>query len=242
MPEWPEWPEWQEVKYLRLIFVFESIQSWHDKAYELIEQAGNAMKKIFLGEALSRREWNSLLSSDYLEPTQTEHRVKGVEDVAEKSCSALALQLASTHPFIYTDIETEILAYFGRYPELLFSLPSRKFEELIASLFHKNGFDIELTPEARDGGVDIIAVRRDDLCGGSLNLIECKRYLPPNTVGIGVVQRLYGVVEQHKATKGIIVKTSSFTKDAKEAAELSKHRLVLNNYSNLTSWLKAFGK
>ncbi|MBN8283565.1 MAG: restriction endonuclease [Zoogloea sp.] len=211
-------------------------------AYELIEQADTAMKKLFLGEDLSQREWNSLLGSDYLEPTQTERREEGVEEFTEQLYSASTLQLASAHPFIYTDIETEILAYFGRHPELLYSLPPRKFEELIASVFHKNGFDVELTPETRDGGIDIIAVQRDDLCGGSLNLIECKRYLPHNTVGIGVVQRLYGVVEQHKATKGIIVTTSSFTKDAKEAAEFSKHRLVLNDYSNLTSWLKAFRK
>lgn len=212
------------------------------QAYELLEQADTAMKKLFLGEELSQQEWNALLGSDYLEPTQTDSNNAGVEEVAEPLYSASKLQLASAHPFIYTEIETEILAYFGRYPELLYSLPPRKFEELIASVFHKNGFDVELTPETRDGGIDIIAVQRNDLCGGSLNLIECKRYLPHNTVGIGIVQRLLGVVEQHRATKGIIVTTSSFTKDAKESAAFSRHRLVLNDYSNLSSWLKSFSK
>lgn len=210
------------------------------QAYDLIEQADTAMKKLFLGEDLTKQEWKSLLGSDYLEPTQTQLWEKGVEGISEKLYSASMLKIASTQPFIYTDIETEILDYFGWYPELLYSLPPRKFEELIASVFHRNGFDVELTPETRDGGIDIIAVKRNDLCGGSFNLIECKRYLPHNTVGIGVVQRLYGVVEQHRATKGIIVTTSSFTKDAKEVAELSKHRLVLNDYSNLASWLKMF--
>lgn len=212
------------------------------QAYELLEQADTAMKKLFLGEELSQKEWNALLGSDYLEPTQNVGNNVGVEEVAEQLYTSSKLQLASAHPFIYTEIETEILAYFGRHPELLYSLPPRKFEELIASVFHKNGFDVELTPETRDGGIDIIAVQRDDLCGGSLNLIECKRYLPHNTVGIGIVQRLVGVVEQHRATKGIIVTTSSFTKDAKESAAFSQHRLVLNDYSNLSSWLKAFSK
>ncbi len=211
------------------------------QAYDLIEQADTAMKKLFLGEELTQKEWSALLGSDYLEPATTDVN-KCMEDAAEQLYSASTLQLAQANPFIYTDIETEVLAYFGRHPELLHSLPPRKFEELIASVFHKSGFDVELTPETRDGGIDIIAVRRDDLCGGSLNLIECKRYLPHNTVGIGVVQRLYGVVEQHKATKGIIVTTSSFTKDARKAAEFSRHRLVLNDYSNLSAWLKAFNK
>lgn len=213
------------------------------QAFEMIERADEAIKKLFLGHELSAHEWTALLASDYLDAVPHTEINETNTPIIEPLYTPSKLKLAScANPFIYTEIETEILSYFGRHPELLYSLPPRKFEELVASVFHKNGFDVELTPQTRDGGIDIIAVQRNDLCGGNLNFIECKRYLPHNTVGIGVVQRLHGVVEQHKATKGIIVTTSFFTKDAKETAALSQHRLVLNDYTNLSSWLREFNK
>ena len=150
--------------------------------------------------------------------------------------------LAVASPFLFTNIEHEVLAYFGRHPELLYSLPPRKFEELVASVFRNNGFDVELTPETRDGGVDIVAVKKTGFAGNTLHLVECKRYLPDNKVGIGVVQRMLGVVEQHQATQGIIVTTSSFSRDAKLCAQSSRHRLGLNAYADLSKWLAMFTK
>lgn len=206
------------------------------QAFEEIELANAAVTKLFLDEPLSSAELDALLHSDYLSPSD-EPVICG-KPVSLYEPAKFGLAVAS--PFLFSDVEREVLAYFGRYPELLHSLPPRKFEELIASVFRQNGFAVELTPETRDGGIDIIAVQKSGLSGSSLHLIECKRYLPHNTVGIGIVQRLLGVVEQHKATKGIVVTTSSFTRDAVLVAESAQHRLVLNEYSKLTSWLAEF--
>jgi len=150
--------------------------------------------------------------------------------------------LAVTVPILFTNIELEVLAYFGRHPELMYSLPPRKFEELVATIFRNNGFDVELTPETRDGGVDIFAVQKNGFGGSTLHLIECKRYSPENKVGIGIVQRMLGVVEQHRATQGLIVTTSSFSREAEACAENSRYRLDLNTYSDLSRWLATFAK
>lgn len=209
------------------------------QAFEALERADLAMQKLFFDEQLTEDELQALIASDYLSPSQENSpgaQFSQVSPLYEPSKFGLAV----ASPFLFTSVEREVLAYFGRHPELLHSLPPRKFEELIAAVFRQNGFDVELTPETRDGGIDIIAVRKDDLVGNGLHLIECKRYLPHNTVGIGVVQRLLGVVEQHKATKGVVVTTSNFSRDARVVEESAKHRLTLNEYTTVASWLAAF--
>ncbi|WP_457445158.1 restriction endonuclease [Roseateles sp. P5_E4] len=209
-----------------------------NQAFEEIELANAAMTKLFLDEPLSSEELDALLHSDYLSPSSE----TPFSDKPISLYESAKFEIAVASPFLFSDVEHEVLAYFGRHPELLHSLPPRKFEELVAAVFRQNGFSVELTPETRDGGIDIIAIQKSGLSGSSLHLIECKRYLPHNTVGIGIVQRLLGVVEQHKATKGIVVTTSSFTRDAVLVAESAQHRLVLNEYSKLASWLAEFAK
>ena len=210
-------------------------------AFEGIERADTAMKKLFLDEPLTDDELDSLLHSDYLKalvdrPGSAEGQQASVLYAPSK------FSLAVCSPILFASIEIEVLAYFGRHPELLYSLPPRKFEELVASVFRNNGFDVELTPETRDGGVDIVAIRKNGFGGSTLHLVECKRYLPENKVGIGIVQRMLGVVEQHRATQGIIVTTSSFSREAQVCAQNSQYRIGLNGYANLSKWLAVFAK
>ena len=206
-----------------------------DEVFTNIELSDSAIKKLFLDENLSDEEWAALFKSDYLNPSK-ETSTDGSPCVIYGPST---LSTINATPFLFTDVESEAIAYFAKHPELLFSLHPRRFEELVASIFRTNGFDVELTPESRDGGVDIFAVRKDDLSGGMLHVIECKRYEPTNKVGIGIVQRLLGVVDHHRATKGLVITTSSFSSDAVLFASQSKYRLGLNDYADLTKWMKA---
>ncbi|WP_198942692.1 restriction endonuclease [Methyloprofundus sedimenti] len=141
---------------------------------------------------------------------------------------------------ICPNIESELIAYFKKHPEQLYSITPRKFEEFVAAIFRNHGFDVELTPETRDGGVDVIAIHKSPLTGNTVNLIECKRYAPDNKVGIGVVQRLVGNVIQRQAHKGIVVTTSYFTADAVIVSKESRNILTLNDYSDILEWMKSF--
>jgi len=136
------------------------------------------------------------------------------------------------------NVEQELVAHLLKHPSALYEISPRQFEELVASIFRNNGFSVELTPRTRDGGVDIIAVEHSAYTGNSVHLIECKRYGPTNKVGIGVVQRLLGTVTQRRATKGILVTTSSFTQDAIRVAEETRHTITLNNYNSILGWLQ----
>jgi DNA polymerase III epsilon subunit len=139
------------------------------------------------------------------------------------------------------DMEKELFAYLRRYPASLRELTPRRFEELIAAIFRNNGFSVELTPQSRDGGVDIIAVQHSALAGDLIHFIECKRYQASRKVGIGVVQRLLGTVAQRHATKGIVVTTSSFSRDAIQAAADTRHVMTLNDYETVVGWLRSLG-
>jgi restriction endonuclease Mrr len=116
-----------------------------------------------------------------------------------------------------------------------------KFEELVAELLRDKGYDVELTPKTRDGGFDILSIKKGDL-GSALTLVECKRYTENNKVDVGIVRGLYGVVEEKRATQGLIVTTSYFTKDAIAFRDRLPYRLALADFDRLTKFLREWRK
>ncbi len=122
-------------------------------------------------------------------------------------------------------------------PEGLYSLSPRKFEELIAELLHREGMIIHLLPETRDGGRDILAITEDSL-GRHLYYVECKRFAKNRPVNVGLVRALFGAVEKDRATAGLLVTTSYFSRDANNFREEIKHRMSFKDYTNLIEWLK----
>jgi restriction system protein len=73
----------------------------------------------------------------------------------------------------------------------------------------------EHSAASRDGGVDAIAFDPDPIRGGKI-VIQAKRYT--NCVGVSAVRDLCGTVHNEGATKGILVTTSDFGKDAHDFA------------------------
>lgn len=140
---------------------------------------------------------------------------------------------------IITDINDEIKKFFKKYPQKLYDINPRKFEELVASILADLGFDVQLTQATRDGGRDIIANIKNAVTD-FLAYIECKRYSPENTIGVGIIRQVSGVHYLRKPSKSIIVTTSFFTKDAKEEAKLIENQLELKDFDNIKNWLERY--
>lgn len=140
---------------------------------------------------------------------------------------------------IVTDINDEIKGFFKKYPEKLYDLNPRKFEELIASILKDLGFDIELTKATRDGGRDIIAHIKNEVTN-FLAYVECKRYSPNNKIDVGIIRQVQGVHYTRQPSKSIIVTTSFFTKDAIEEAKLIENQLDLKDFYDIQNWLKKY--
>ncbi|MCX6829060.1 MAG: restriction endonuclease [candidate division Zixibacteria bacterium] len=145
---------------------------------------------------------------------------------------------------IITDISSvndDLLRKLEKDPKIFYQLSSRKFEEVIAEVFNRMGYQIILTPATRDGGKDIYAAKKDNL-GTFLYIVECKKFGPDNHVGVSLVRELYGVVQAERATAGILATTSFFSKPAQEFQESIKYHVSLRDYMDIQKWLKSINK
>jgi hypothetical protein len=91
---------------------------------------------------------------------------------------------------------------------------SYEFEKLIGNLFEAKGYNVKVTPPARDYGVDVIAKK-----GGNIIAIQVKKYGEKNRVGVKDVQQALGAMYSVKATKSILITTSNFTGPCQEQAK-----------------------
>jgi restriction system protein len=135
------------------------------------------------------------------------------------------------------DLSGELLLVLHRSPEQIRNLSARRFEEVLAELFDSRGYEVHLTSTTRDGGYDLCVASRTDL-GSALYLVEAKRWRRP--VGVPVVRGLYGVVERSRASAGIVITTSDFTRDARGFADDVRFRMSLRNYDSLCKWLSEY--
>jgi hypothetical protein len=122
-------------------------------------------------------------------------------------------------------------------PEDIYKLGHREFEEMIAELMGKRGYDVTLTPATRDGGKDLIIAKNKDI-GNFIYYVECKHYQPDNSVGVHLVRELGGTVLADRVTAGIMITSSYFTKKAVEYSHKLEHQLSLVDFIKLKEWLK----
>lgn len=96
----------------------------------------------------------------------------------------------------------------------LSTLNGSEFEKLTAELLEKKGFfDIAITGQAGDRGVDIIAKKVTDGVEEKY-LVQCKRWL--SNVSGTPIQRLHSMMIQLNIPHAICITTSDYTPDAKK--------------------------
>ena len=135
-----------------------------------------------------------------------------------------------------SEINDWILNELNKNPFDLYQLSSRRFEELIAEILMRKGYKVTLTPTTRDGGKDIYAAHKDDL-GSFLYVVECKKYSSNHKAGVKILRDLYGVLSKEKATYGIAVTTSYFSKPAEEFQQELQFQMSLKDFDSIKKWL-----
>lgn len=130
----------------------------------------------------------------------------------------------------YIDIEKSKALYSNIDP--------RNFEILVARLYDKMGYTVEVTRYKKDGGKDIIAWK-DDVGDKQRIVIECKNYIKTK-VTVRTVRELLGVVHLNpQYNKGILVTSSDFTHATISEFEKSPH-IELINHKMLTKLLNTY--
>lgn len=139
---------------------------------------------------------------------------------------------------ILSPVNDRLLKYLSENPEAFYQLKDRKFEEVMAEIYSKLGYKVELTKATRDGGKDII-IRRPEILGDFIYYVECKKYAPNNPVGIGLVKNLVGTVDADRVNGGILATTSYFTPDARKFVTDNKYdyQIQMHDYNKIREML-----
>lgn len=98
-----------------------------------------------------------------------------------------------------------------------------ELEERVAVLLRGRGWSVEQTPRSRDGGIDLIARRTDEVGIEQTLYVQCKDHA--RAVGVEVVRELVGVLPAGSTVQGVLVATSGVTADA--AALATKRSVVV---------------
>lgn len=130
---------------------------------------------------------------------------KGDKNTAHRQSAIIAL----------SPINDEVLKYLSENPETLYQLEDRDFEVVMAEIYNKLGYKVELTKATRDGGKDII-IRKPEILGDFIYYVECKKYSTNKHVGVGIIRNLNSVIDMDRVNGGIIATTSYFTRPAKD--------------------------
>jgi len=138
----------------------------------------------------------------------------------------------------------EIIDLIQRDPEAIYQIDPRKWEELVAGAYERQGFQTILTPQSGDRGRDVIATRKDV---GSIRIFDqVKRYKPGHVVTLEEVAAMVGTIDMAgNVSKGVVTTTSTFAPrifENPEIVRLMPHRLELRDREQLLSWLAALAK
>lgn len=186
-----------------------------------------------------KKEYGSLAKYDerFNELLKTEKRKLNRRDPInqKKDIKLLDVDVNREILVVSNHVWEDLLKEFYRSPNKLKTIDRRAFEELVAFLFENFGYEVELTSKTRDGGRDIIALRKREV--SVKYLIECKRPDPSNKVGISPVRELYGVKVDEGASKAILATTTYFTKEANLFMERHRWELEPRDFDGVMEWI-----
>lgn len=131
-----------------------------------------------------------------------------------------------------TVINNSLLEIVKNDPNFMYKLTPREFEELICELLLKQNHNVKLTKQTKDGGKDLIIIENSSL-GNFVIYGECKKYNPKQPVGVRLVRELYGTICADRATAGILVTSSYFSKEACDFQQAIKNQMTLMDYKEL---------
>ena len=130
-------------------------------------------------------------------------------------------------------------------PEALEDVSKRDFETLMAELFARMGYDVELYRGTKDEGIDFLAISSDD-ADPMITCVQCKH---PDKVGtdkkrrtlpVATVREVYGVAKANNFDSCLSITSSDYSPDAKKFAEKKPGEIHLANADDILNWLLKF--
>jgi len=136
-------------------------------------------------------------------------------------------------------INNELMRYIKSNPEAIHHIAPRRFKEIVAEVLASYGWEVQLTPETKDGGYDIFAVSQDNAGVRTSWIVECKRYRGDRKVGVDIARSLYAIKGDLHVANAMIATTSSFTRGVKDFKN-SRYDFELRDYEAIIDWVNAY--
>lgn len=142
-------------------------------------------------------------------------------------------QLEIAYKSINDDLAADIL-------QKTMEVSSQFFEQLVLDLLLHMGYGgnnkemAVVTPASHDNGVD--GIIPEDALGLDKIYIQAKRY-KETTVDKTEIQQFIGALDEQKASKGVFITTSTFTKGAITTANKATKKIVLINGRELANYM-----
>lgn len=166
-----------------------------------------------------------------------EHR-----DAREPEAAAVTVETAGPEERIETALQELHLSVAADLLEQIGESTPDFFERLVLDLLHSMGYGSD--PEALhkvgksgDGGIDGIITL--DRLGFEKVYVQAKRW--QGSVGRPEIQGFFGALAGHRASKGVFITTSTFTREARDYAARVSDSLVLVDGARLTALMIAHG-
>lgn len=118
------------------------------------------------------------------------------------------------------------------------------FEHLVVDLLVKMGYggsfanSAQVTQPVHDDGIDGIIY--EDKLGLDKIYIQAKRYKLDNNIGKPQIQQFSGALDEQKASKGVFITTSSYSKEARSYVEKLNKKIVLIDGQELARYMIEF--
>ncbi|HUT70169.1 MAG TPA: restriction endonuclease [Desulfatiglandales bacterium] len=142
-------------------------------------------------------------------------------------------------------ISQSIIDAIAENPEVLNEIDKNDFEALMAEMFARMGFDVELYRGSKDDGIDFLRI---DIDNGDpvIACVQCKhpdkakpgkrrRSLP-----VATVREIYGVAKAHELSGCIAITSSTYTPAAKKFADLKPEEISVANVEDVIKWVRQY--
>jgi len=138
------------------------------------------------------------------------------------------------------NLSEELARLIAKNPRYLDEIEWRDLERLLGTVFDALGFDVEVTPSAKDGGKDLVLT-----CVASGNgkkyLVEVKHWRSGQGVGGSLVKQFVHVLASEKAEHGLFLATYGYAANALEAiTEIERKKVSLGREAKIVSLCQTF--
>jgi restriction system protein len=69
-------------------------------------------------------------------------------------------------------------------------------------------------------------------------IVQCKKYREDRRIGEPTIKQLHADVRDRNASKGLLVTSSCFSRDAKKYIDLYKYKLAGKDFDGLLTWIE----